>query len=172
MNFQCALGIYSFASKRWAKSWSRTQYNHWAHTLRSLNAPIQIASKSDSETSVTASDWIGAFKGPNVGTQRFSRISPLPQPLRLTLVRERENLWVPGYTSNCDYDKKMRGRTRAQSPLSWRGFPRFLPSSTALPRQKKVVILDEVTIMIWAFLILQHSLALETHIPVLIHAKR
>ena len=29
-----------------------------------------------------ASDWIGAFKGPDVCTQRFSRI-------RLTLVRER-----------------------------------------------------------------------------------
>ena len=51
-------------------------------------------SKSDSESSMTASDWIGAFKGPNVCTQRFSHFSPLH--LRLTLIREQPNLWVPG----------------------------------------------------------------------------
>ena len=44
--------------------------------------------KSDSETSQTASDWIGAFKGPNVRTQRFSLILPLC----LMLVCEQENL--------------------------------------------------------------------------------
>ena len=48
-------------------------------------------SKPYSETSVTASDWIDAFKGPTVCAKRFSRVSPL----RLTLVRERENVGVP-----------------------------------------------------------------------------
>ena len=41
---------------------------------------------------MTASDWFGAFKGPNVCTQRFSRVW-----LRLTLVREQGNLLVPEY---------------------------------------------------------------------------
>ena len=49
--------------------------------LGPLNAQIQFGAiyqvsepKSDSETSITASDWIGTFKGPNVCTQRFSCI--------------------------------------------------------------------------------------------------
>ena len=41
------------------------------------------------ETSITASDWIGMFKGPNVCAQRFSHIR-----LCLALVCEGENLWV------------------------------------------------------------------------------
>ena len=38
----------------------------------------------------TAPDWIGAFKGP----PRFSRVSPLHTPVRLTLIGERED-WDP-----------------------------------------------------------------------------
>ena len=70
--------------------------------LGPLNVPIQSEavievseSNFDSETLQTDSDWMGMFKGPNVCSQRFSHISPL----RLTLVHERENLWVSAYGS-------------------------------------------------------------------------
>ena len=79
---------------------SRMRENLWAHMLGPLNVLIQSEAvievselEFDSETSQTASDWISTSKGPNVGTQRFSGISPL----RLMLVREWENLWVPVY---------------------------------------------------------------------------
>ena len=62
--------------------------NLWAHTLGPLNAPIQSEavfnvseSDFDSETSITTSDWIGTFKGPNVCAQRFSHVSSLLQSL-------------------------------------------------------------------------------------------
>ena len=49
------------------------QENLWVHTLGPLNAQIQSKavlevskSKLDSETSKTASDWIGMLKGSNV----------------------------------------------------------------------------------------------------------
>ena len=65
--------------------------NLWAHMLGPLNVPIQSEAvievselEFDSETSQTASDWISTSKGPNVGTQRFSGISPL----HLMLVRD------------------------------------------------------------------------------------
>ena len=74
-----------------AKRQSRTRENLWAHTLGPLNAPIQSEAdfevSSQNRTFITASDWIGAFKGPN---QRFSRVG-----LCLALVREREKLWFP-----------------------------------------------------------------------------
>ena len=69
--------------------------NLWAHTLGPLNAPIQSEaacevweSKSDSETSIAASDWIGAFKGPNVCTQSFLRFASSPHARS----RERKSL--------------------------------------------------------------------------------
>ena len=46
-------------------------------------------SSSDTETSQTASDWIGALKGPNVCAQRFSCILPL----HLMLISDQENFW-------------------------------------------------------------------------------
>ena len=51
--------------------------------VRSFNTPIQSEavievseSDFDFETSKMASDWIGMFEGPNVCTQRFSRVLP------------------------------------------------------------------------------------------------
>ena len=42
-----------------------------------MRSPFKVSeSKTDSETSITASDWIGAFKGPNACAQRF-RLKPL-----------------------------------------------------------------------------------------------
>ena len=65
--------------------------NLLVHTLGPLNIPIQSEaicevseSKSSSESSIAASDWVGAFKGCNRCAQRFSRVSPL----RLMLVCE------------------------------------------------------------------------------------
>ena len=53
-------------------------------TLGPLEAPIQSEAAIEfsgsgfaPKTSLTASDWIGVFKGPNMCTQRFSRASPL-----------------------------------------------------------------------------------------------
>ena len=51
-------------------------------TRRSNQKPLYF----DSETSITASDRIGAFKGPNVCAESLSRLR-----FRLTLIREREN---------------------------------------------------------------------------------
>ena len=50
--------------------------NLGAHMFGGLNTPIQSeavfeVSKSKSDS---ASDWIDVFKGPNVCTQRFSRV--------------------------------------------------------------------------------------------------
>ena len=56
------------------KRQSRTRENLWVHTLGPLKS-----SKSDSETLITASDWIGMFKGPRVCTHRFSHILPFHQ---------------------------------------------------------------------------------------------
>ena len=71
-----------------------------AHTLGPLNVPIQSEAiielselRFDLETSQTASDWISMSKGINMCTQRFSCLA---SPLCLTLVRERENVWIPG----------------------------------------------------------------------------
>ena len=61
------------------------------HMLGPLNVPFQSQavievseSDFDSETSETAYDWIGMFKGPNVCAQRFSCASHL----HLTLVHQ------------------------------------------------------------------------------------
>ena len=69
--------------------------------LGPLNVPIQsqaiievFESDFDLETSQTASDWIGMFKGPNMCAQRFSHIQ-----LRLLTLRSsmsKKTLWVPG----------------------------------------------------------------------------
>ena len=65
--------------------------NLWAHALGPLNKLIQSEaiievseSDFDLEISKTASDLIGMFKGPNMGTQKFSCILPV----RVTLVHE------------------------------------------------------------------------------------
>ena len=83
-------------SMRWGGGWrgEAKRENLWAHMLGPLNAPIQSKavcevseSKSDSETSIMASDWIGVFKGPSA-----PRGSPHISPLLLMLVHEREKL--------------------------------------------------------------------------------
>ena len=72
------------------------QENLWMHTLGPSSVSIQseaiyevYKSKSNPEISITASDWIGAFKGPKVCAPRFSCTSSL----RLQM---QENRWVPG----------------------------------------------------------------------------
>ena len=82
----------SWTSVRWRGRWRE---NLWAHTSGPIQSETVLRiseSKSDSETSITASDWIDVFKGLNVCTQRFPHISIL----HLTLIREWESLWVPG----------------------------------------------------------------------------
>ena len=105
----------SWTSMRGRGGWrGRMWENLWMHMLGPLNALIQweaifrvSQSNSDSEIPIMTSDWISAFKGPNMCIQRFSHIFPLS----LMLVREWENLWVPEYfNSKLDsvhfYDKE------------------------------------------------------------------
>ena len=57
----------------------------------------RLGSDLDSVTSQTASDWISAFKEPNVCTQRFSHVwLLLTTPLCLQHLREQEILWDQG----------------------------------------------------------------------------
>ena len=98
-----------------------TWENLWVHTLSPLNVLIQWElalfkapdSKSDSETSIMVSHWIGTFKGPNVCTQRFSCV----QPLRLTLIREQGNLWFSGHNHSVNSNSQVKGW--AEESLMW-----------------------------------------------------
>ena len=83
--------VFSFAKEHEVKKGDQMWENLWAHTLGPLNVPIQSEaiyevskSKSDSETSITASYWVCASKEPKECAQRFSHILPL----HLILVHE------------------------------------------------------------------------------------
>ena len=73
------------------------------HMLGPLNVPIKSeavieVSDFDSETSQTAFDWIGAFKGPNVRAQRFSSL-----PLHLFVLRSVISEKTSGFQATCLY---------------------------------------------------------------------
>ena len=63
-------------TQRFSRSRTSVRRRGGRNAREPLCAHIKTKSKSDTETSITASDWIGAFKGPNVCAQKFSRVSP------------------------------------------------------------------------------------------------
>ena len=74
-------------------SFTNERANLWTHNLVPLNAPIQSeASIGVSESDFkNASDWIGTFKGPNVGGQRLSGVR-----FRLALVLSEKSSGLHG----------------------------------------------------------------------------